>query len=157
MSKLRQISIKALAIMVFATSGAAQAEQVAAVFVVPSVTLRAGDLLTEDNIVERRLYGNDIALRTHFTSKDAAVGKVARRTLLAGAAIHVDAVQAPAAFKEGDHVVLEFVTGGLRISSVGVALHAGTPGRPARVRSLETGSIVTGVVNDSGGVELGGR
>lgn len=157
MPKVRRVSIKVLAIMVFATSGAAQAEQASAVFVVPTITLRAGDLLTEDNIKERRMYGNEIALRTHLTSKDAAVGKVARRTLLAGAAIHNDAVQSSAAFKEGDRVVLEFVSGGLHITSLGVALHTGRPGRAARVRSLETGSILTGLVNDRGVVELGGR
>jgi flagella basal body P-ring formation protein FlgA len=157
MPKLRRTWINVLAIMVFASSGAAQAEQASAVFVVPTITLRAGDLLTDDNVKERRMYGNDVAFRTHLTSKDSAIGKVARRTLPAGAAIHNEAVQAAAAFKQGDHVVLEFVSGGLRISSVGVALHTGRPGRAARVRSLETGSILTGVVNDRGVVELGGR
>jgi flagella basal body P-ring formation protein FlgA len=136
--------------------GPCSAEQIITSFVVPAVTVRAGDMLTDAVVVERRLVGTAIAQRTHFTSRESVVGKVARRTLPAGAAIPLNAVGDAQAFKEGDRVTLEFRSGGLSIKGAGVALQQGVPGRAARVRNLDTGSVVTGTVRSDGTVEVGG-
>jgi flagella basal body P-ring formation protein FlgA len=155
----RAISRHSGMLLIFLLFGApsATAEKMAAMFVVPTTTVRAGEMLTEEKLGERRLLGNEVALRTHFTSRDAVVGKVALRTLQAGAAIAITAVGEPQAFREGDRAILEFTSGGLSIRSIGLAQQAGIPGRSIRIRNLDTGLIVTGVVRHDGIVEVGGR
>lgn len=149
-----------LAVMLVAAcvagAATAMAEQTTAMFAVPSITVRVGETLTDAVVVERRLVGNAIAQRTYFTARESVVGKVARRTLPAGAAIPINAVGDAQAFKEGDRVTLEFRSGGLSIKGAGVALQPGIPGRTARVRNLDTGSVVTGTVRSDGTVEVGG-
>lgn len=151
------VAILATAWFIVAERAPARAEQETAVFVVPAVTVLPGETLTEEILVERKLFGNAIAKRSHFTSRDAVVGKVARRTLAAGAAIPTIAVGEARAFKEGERATLEFRDGGLSISAVGIALQPGFVGRPARVRNLDTGAIVTGTVREDGVVEVGGN
>lgn len=125
-------------------------------FPVPSVALRTGDVLSDDIITERRLIANAIARRTHFIEREQVIGKVARRPLAAGAAIPVNALREPYAFKQGERVVVEYATGGLRIRGVAIALEPGIVGSAARARNLDTGVIVSGVVGSDGRIEVGG-
>ena len=125
-------------------------------FPVPAVAIHAGDVLSDDMLVDRRLVGNRIALRTHYTSRNQIVGKVARRPLAAGAAIPMNALREPYAFQEGERVVVEYASGGLSIRGIGTALQPGVVGSSVRVRNLDTGIIVNGVVQDDGRIEVGG-
>jgi len=134
----------------------AAADDSAAAFPVPTVSIRAGDVLGADMVTERRLIANRIALRTHYTSRGDVVGKVARRPLAAGAAIPVNALREPYAFKEGERVIVEYRAGGLSIRSMATALQPGVIGGSARARNLDTGVIVNGVVQTDGRIEVGG-
>ena len=125
-------------------------------FPVPAVVIHAGDVLSDDMLVDRRLVANRIALRTHYTSRNQIVGKVARRPLAAGAAIPMNALREPYAFQEGERVVVEYASGGLSIRGIGTALQPGVVGSSVRVRNLDTGIIVNGVVQDDGRIEVGG-
>jgi flagella basal body P-ring formation protein FlgA len=128
----------------------------AANFPVPTVTIQTGDVLSEDLVGERRLIANDIAMRTHYTSRDEVIGKVARRPLAAGAAIPVNALREPYTFKEGERVTVEFVSGGLRIRGMALALQPGIVGSMVRARNVDTGVILNGVVRPDGRIEVGG-
>jgi flagella basal body P-ring formation protein FlgA len=128
----------------------------AANFPVPTVTIQTGDVLSEDLVVERRLIANGIAMRTHYTSRDEVIGKVARRPLAAGAAIPVNALREPYTFKEGERVAVEFVSGGLRIRGMALALQPGIVGSMVRARNVDTGVILNGVVRPDGRIEVGG-
>ncbi|MDZ4843307.1 MAG: flagellar basal body P-ring formation chaperone FlgA [Hyphomicrobium aestuarii] len=125
-------------------------------FPVPSASIQPGDALTEEMVIERNLIANDVARRTHYTSRDSVVGKVARRPLVAGAAIPLNALREPQVFKEGERVTVEFRDGGLNIRAVGLALQAGVVGQYVRVRNSDTGTIVTGIVRADGTVEVQG-
>lgn len=125
-------------------------------FPVPTVTVRAGDVLSDDIVIERRLIANQVALRTHYTIRNEVVGKVARRPLAAGAAIPINALREPFAFKEGERVVVEYASGGLRIRAMAVALQPGIVGSSARARNVDTGVIVNGVVHSDGRIEVRG-
>lgn len=125
-------------------------------FPVPVVTLRAGDQLADELVTERQLYANAQALRTHFTSRTAVVGKVAKHILPAGSAIPVNALREPYLFKEGDRVELSFTSGDLSIRSFGVALQPGGIGQLVKVRNPETGLVITGVVLTDGSISVGG-
>jgi len=125
-------------------------------FPVPTVTIRAGEVLDDEMLMERRLVANQIALRTHYTSRDQVIGKVARRPLAAGAAIPMNALRDAYAFKEGERVVVEYTSGGLRIRGMAIALQPGVIGGSVRARNLDTGVVLNGVVQSDGRVEVGG-
>ena len=135
---------------------AAIAETATVEFPVPSVTIPVGDTLTAEVIVTRRLLASATAVRTHHLSQTALIGKVARRVLPAGSAIPLNAVREAYAFKEGERVVIEFANSGLSIRGSGVALQPGVIGQSVRVRNVDTGVILTGLVKVDGGVDVGG-
>ncbi|MGE0769542.1 MAG: flagellar basal body P-ring formation chaperone FlgA [Hyphomicrobiaceae bacterium] len=145
-----------LGLLVSAPQSAVAGNGAAISFPVPTVRIQTGDVLNDDLLIERRLIANRVALRTHFTSRDQVVGKVARRPLAAGAAIPMNALREPYAFNEGDRVVAEFISGGLRIRGMAIALQPGVVGSSVRLRNADTGTIVNGVVQPDGRVEVGG-
>ena len=122
---------------------------------VPSVTIMQGDVLSDELIIEERFLANARQIQNFHTSREAVVGKVARRVLPAGHAIPVNALREPWVFKEGDRISLEFTSGGLSIEATGIALEPGIAGKLISVRNADTGIIVRGVVQASGRVQVG--
>ncbi len=145
-----------VAAMVVGMASTASAEPASFSFPVPAVTLRAGDVLSDELVSERKLFANEQALRTHFTARNAVIGKVAKHVLLAGAAIPVNALREPFLFKEGERVELSFTSGDLAIRGFGIALQPGAVGQSVRLRNPETNIVVTGVVQADGSVSVGG-
>ena len=80
----------------------------ALMFPVPSINIGAGDMITNEMLTEKRLIANAIAQRTHFTSRNALVGKVAKRPIAVGSAIPINAVRDAYVFKEGERIKLQF-------------------------------------------------
>lgn len=122
---------------------------------VPTVTILQGDVLADELIGEQRFTVNARQVQGFHTSRDAVVGKVARRVLPAGHAIPINALREPWVFKEGDRVPLVFDSGGLSIEATGIALEPGVAGKLISVRNADTGIIVRGVVQASGRVQVG--
>lgn len=122
---------------------------------VPTVTILQGDVLAEELVAEERFVANDKVLRNYFTSREAVVGKVARRVLPKGHAIPINALRDPFLFKEGERVVLVFKTGGLSIEASGVALQPGVLGSLVSVRNSDTGVVIRGLVQSNGRVQVG--
>jgi flagella basal body P-ring formation protein FlgA len=112
-------------------------------------------VLAEDLIDEQPVVASARALKHYSTSRQAVVGKVARRVLLKGHAIPISSVREAYLFKEGERVALVFRDGGLSIEASGVALQPGVLGSPVNVRNSETGVIVRGVVQSNGSVQVG--
>jgi flagella basal body P-ring formation protein FlgA len=111
--------------------------------------------LTDEMVTARRLVASAAALRTHYTSRQSVVGKVAGRPLPAGAAIPLNALREAHAFKDGERVVVVYASGGLSIRATGIALQPGIIGGTARVRNVDTGVVVSGVVRQDGSVAVG--
>lgn len=122
---------------------------------VPTVTILQGDVLADELVGEQRFTVNARQVQGFHTSRDAVVGKVARRVLPAGHAIPINALREPWVFKEGDRVPIVFAFGGLNIEATGIALEPGIAGKLISVRNADTGIIVRGVVAESGRVEVG--
>lgn len=123
---------------------------------VPSVAVHAGDVMTSELLVERRLVVNEAAARSYVVAREQVVGKVARRALMAGAAIPLNALREPWLFKDGERVVIQFASGGLNIRGAGVALQPGVLGELISVRNIDTGVTVRGVVQADGSVQVEG-
>ncbi len=122
---------------------------------VPAVTIYPGDPLTEDLITMRRMRMRARTLPSFHRSPNALVGKVARRTLIAGRPIPVNALRAPSLVKEGDHVALIFEVGGLTIKGSALALQDGSRGQVIGLRNLDSGVTVRGRVVQAGIVTVG--
>ncbi len=81
-------------------------------------------------------------------------GKVARRTLLPGRMIPLNYVRNAYLVEPGAPVQMVFVHGGLEISATGVPLQAGSAGDVVRVRNLDTGTVVSGIVMADGTIRV---
>ncbi len=143
--------------LAIAPSAAMAASPGATAMPVPTVTILQGDVLAEELVGEERFVADEKALRNYFTSREAVVGKVARRVLPKGHAIPINALREPFLFKEGERVVLVFATGGLSIEASGVALQPGVLGSLVSVRNADTGVIIRGLVQANGSVQVGGN
>jgi flagella basal body P-ring formation protein FlgA len=83
-------------------------------------------------------------------------GKVARRTLLPGRYVKVNALRETYLVEKGVPVEMVFVSGGLSISATAVSLQAGAAGDMVKLRNADSGKIVSGIVMADGTVRVGG-
>jgi flagella basal body P-ring formation protein FlgA len=84
------------------------------------------------------------------------VGKVARRTLLPGRPIPSIAVEEPRAVSTGGQVQLVYQQDGLIIVTTAQALQNGYVGQMVQVRNLDSGLVVSGVIQPDGAVRVSG-
>ena len=128
-----------------------------AVFPVPAVTIYPGDTIRDSYLVDRDFAGNPLAPRGGvIDSRVALVGKLARRTLLPGVPIPLNAITEPNAIANGTRVRVVFHQDGLMIETYAVALQAGTVGEAISIRNPDSGMTISGVVQVDGSVRVGG-
>lgn len=133
----------------------ARASGVKVVVPVTTVTVHPGDTLTGELVVDREIILRAPLSRIYAATRDAVVGKVARRTLPAGQPIVLHSVREPYLFKEGERVAIVYGRGGLVIRGAAIALEPGIQGGTVSARNLETGIVVRGVVHGDGHVRVG--
>lgn len=137
-------------------AGGAQAGETL-VLPVPKLTIYPGDTIGEDWLADREFTRDFVAARPALVdSRDAIVGKVARRTLLPGAPVPASAVSERKLVTQGTKVRLVFEEGGLAIVAHGTALQSGSAGAIVRVRNLDSGVTVTGTVQNDGSIRVSG-
>ena len=142
----------ALALLLAPPPGAAAAEMRAPS---PRAIIYPGDQIREDMLVDAPLVASassgPVAL-----SADDVVGLVARRTLLPGQSIPINALAAPRVVRAGAAVKLVYVDGGLEITAVGSALQDGAVGQSVQVRNDDSGVTILGRVRADGAVQVNG-
>jgi flagella basal body P-ring formation protein FlgA len=121
---------------------------------VPSVTIAAGEMLTESRIGERRYRLSFVERNAFARDKSDVVGLAAARTLPKGRPIAKGDLRAPFAILEGADVSVRFARGGLSITMLLTAVHGAALGEPVRLRNRETGRIVSGVATGDNSAEL---
>jgi flagella basal body P-ring formation protein FlgA len=84
------------------------------------------------------------------------IGKMARRTLLPGAAIPIAAIDNPRLVVNGGEVELVYSQAGLTIVAAGSALQDGVAGDVIKVRNSDSGVTVTGTIQSDGTVRVSG-
>ncbi len=82
-------------------------------------------------------------------------GKIARRTLLPGHYIPVNAIRAPWVVEQGAPVQVIFAAGALTISAAAVTLEPGSAGDLVKVRNIDSGKIFSGTVMADGTIRIG--
>ena len=121
----------------------------------PRAIIYPGDLIRDDMLVDAPLsappYSGPVAL-----GPEDIVGMVARRTLLPGQSIPINALSAPRVVRAGSAVKLVYVDGGLEITAVGSALQDGAVGQSVQVRNDDSGVTILGRVRADGAVQVNG-
>lgn len=121
---------------------------------VPAVTIYPGDNIGETSLVSRAFPAQSTWINIMIATKDAAVGKIARRTLPAGNPIPIDAVRSTYVVTRGQAVTLVYKLGSLTITANGLALQSAGEGERLSVRNSDSGRTVSGFVQADQTVQL---
>jgi flagellar basal body P-ring formation protein FlgA len=139
--------------MALAVSQVASAEE--RILPVPSVTIYPGDTINESMLKDRAFPENYRYRTAVIESPRVLAGKMARRTLLPGEPIPMNAVDDPKLVTRGAQTQIMFEEGGLSIMGVGIPLQSGTLGETIQVKNVDSGRIITGRVQPDGRVRIG--
>jgi flagella basal body P-ring formation protein FlgA len=139
--------------LVLAASQVAMAEE--RILPVPLVTIYPGDTISESMLKDRAFPENYRYRTAVIESPRVLAGKMARRTLLPGEPIPMNAVDDPKLVTRGVQTQIMFEEGGLSIMGVGIPLQSGTLGETIQVKNVDSGRIITGRVQPDGRVRIG--
>jgi flagella basal body P-ring formation protein FlgA len=139
-----------------AATAAAAGSSAAVILPVPAATIYPGDHISADMLTEKQFYVQ--AGRPHAFVEDPApvIGKVARRTLVAGKPIPNNAFAEPHLLTRGVATEALFKSGGLTISALVVPLQNGSLGAVVQARNVDSGQIISGIVQEDGTLLVGG-
>jgi flagellar basal body P-ring formation protein FlgA len=142
----------AVALLGLAFAGAAAAEERR--LPVPAVTIRPGEVIKEEMIAERAFASNLLGVALFIEARPGLLGRMARRTLVPGQPIPVNAVEDSWSVTRGAAVKIVVEENGLSIVAYGSALQSGAAGTLIPVRNVDTGVIIRGIVEPDGSVRV---
>jgi flagella basal body P-ring formation protein FlgA len=132
----------------------AKAQNVLAV-PVPTVTLYPGDTITAEQLTDRRFRLSPRNMQAVALTRSIVVGKIARRTLVAGQVIPQNAVEDLKLVKRGVPIRVVFAEQGLTIVTYAEPLQSGAIGEMIRVRNMDSGTVIVGTVQADGSITVG--
>jgi flagella basal body P-ring formation protein FlgA len=149
-------AIRSIAVVLAVMSDTGFAHAEGGIVPVPTLTIYPGDVIKDEWLEDRPFPADTMGMGTGavIDSRRALVGKVARRTLLPGKPIPANAVGERKIVTNGAMVKVVFQEGGLTIVTYAAALQAGTVGDVIPVRNIDSGLIVSGVVQPDGSVRV---
>jgi flagella basal body P-ring formation protein FlgA len=127
----------------------------AAALPTPKVVIYPGEVIRDDMLADRPAE-TAMGAGPFAETRSAAIGKMARRTLLPGAAIPLAGLDNPRLVANGAEVRLVYAEGGLTIVATGAALQDGGAGDVIRVRNSDSGVTVSGAIQPDGTVRVSG-
>lgn len=132
--------------------GPAQAAPEAIMLPVPAVTLYPGDVISDAHLVDRAFRS---AARVSIDNRLAIVGKVARRTLLPGQPIPLNAVDDAKVVRRGVPTQVVFREADLVITGIVEPMQSASVNEMVKARNPDTGLMVVGVVQADGTIRVG--
>jgi len=124
-------------------------------FLVPMKTVYPGQIISDTALGEKNFYIKKQAIPLYVTDIAQVLNKVAKRTLVAGKPIAVTAIAEPILVERGQSVKLVFRSSSLMITGVGISLQAGSEGDVIKLRNVDSGVTISGMVLADGSVEVG--
>jgi flagella basal body P-ring formation protein FlgA len=121
--------------------------------VVPNATIYPGDTISQSLVTSVAVTNPNIA-PGYASEVDDVVGKVTKRTLIAGRTIPLSVLREPFTVKRGTSVRLTFSSARMVIAARGSSMQDAMAGDVVRVRNLDTGVMVSGTVMADGSVEV---
>ena len=154
---MRAISIVmrrlAAATLVVVACGGALAEEPVR-YPVPVTTIYPGDLIKDELLIDRTFAPNMQGSAAFINERPMAVGRIARRTLLPGQMIPINAVEEHKIVTRGNAVRVIVDDGALSIVTYGSPLQSGSPGNLIQLKNLDTGVIIRGIIQPDGSVRI---
>ncbi len=123
---------------------------------VPAVTIYPGETIRRDMIKELHFLPNTRSRFPVVDSPHQLLGKVAKRTLVADRLIPTNSITEKELITRGSLATAHYRKGPLAMTASVVALEAGTLGQAIRVRNVDSGQVIVGVVEADGSVRVGG-
>jgi flagella basal body P-ring formation protein FlgA len=154
-SAVRTAALAAAAVIVGVGASGALAAQLVTL-PVPIATIYPGSIIEADQLTERTYVQSQIGTG-YIDAPSALVGRVARRTLLPDHPIPAIAIDEVDLVTRGTSVQLVFQQAGLLITAYAAPLEDGSAGDVIRVRNIDSGATVMGVVQPDGTVRVGAR
>jgi flagella basal body P-ring formation protein FlgA len=145
--------IAGLTLIASAMCGGAIAEEPPR-FPVPATAIYPGDLIKEEMIIDRAFAPNMSGAAAFVSERPMAVGRIARRTLLPGQLIPINALEEQKIVTRGNVVKVVVEDGDLSIITYGSSLQSGSAGSLIQLRNLDTGVIIRGIIQPDGSVRI---
>jgi flagella basal body P-ring formation protein FlgA len=124
---------------------------------VPRATIYPNETITAEHLADRAFIAQSVTRGSVFEEKQALVGKVARRTLLPGQPVPVNAVREPYLVNQGKSSLVVLQSGGLTITTQAIALQNGGVGDVITLRNPDSGVVIQGTVDPDGTIRLGAQ
>jgi flagella basal body P-ring formation protein FlgA len=124
---------------------------------VPRTTIYPGDTIVEGALMDRDFRVVSRPPLPFHAERETIIGKIARRTLIAGQLIALDAIRAPFAVTQGQAVQMVYERDGLSITGQGVAMQSAAIDEIVSVRNPDTGIIIKGRVMPNHSVAVDDR
>lgn len=137
--------------------GAAGASENPNVVVTVNRTIYPGQVIPADAVVVTRLRKPLPTGVEVMRNVESVVGKVAARTILPKRLIAPAALRDAYAVEAGQPTTVYFRHGALTIAMDGIALQSANIGKPIRVRNVQSGRTIAGIVMPDGTVSVEAR
>ncbi|MBB3944844.1 flagella basal body P-ring formation protein FlgA [Rhizobium skierniewicense] len=121
--------------------------------VVPTGTIFPGETITRERVTEVLVTNPNLA-PGYADNTSIVVGKVSKRTLVAGRTITVADLRDPFAVQRGAAIRITYSMGGMNLSASGTAIEDAMAGEVVRVRNRDTGVTISGTAMENGTVEV---
>ncbi|MFC6490355.1 flagellar basal body P-ring formation chaperone FlgA [Nitratireductor sp. GCM10026969] len=138
------------AALALVTASAAAQETV----VVPLRVIYPGETVSANALNEVTLRRRQKGMAAIARAPGDLEGKVARRTLLPGRLVPLSSVREAYLVEPGTAVTVIFSEGALTISLTAVPLESGAAGDLIKLRNMDSGAVITGIVMADGTVRV---
>ena len=133
----------------------AATQQAGEVVLIPNRVIYPGETITLGALKEVTLIPGKKKPDAVLTRAEDLDGRIAKRTLLPGHYITVNAIREPWVVEQGAPVEVIFAAGALTISAAAVTLEPGSTGDLVKVRNIDSGKIFSGTVMADGTIRVG--
>ena len=124
---------------------------------VPAVTIYPGDIIAADMLTSGRFPAGTAETYPVIAGRSELVGKVARRTLLAGKLIARNTIGEPDLVQKGTIIPIRYEQGPLTITASVLTLQSGALNDMIQVRNIDSGKVVVATVAADGSVRIDAR
>ncbi|PWK71640.1 flagella basal body P-ring formation protein FlgA [Aminobacter sp. AP02] len=143
------------AALAFAMLGSAAMAAEQEVVLVPNRVIYPGETIALSSLKEVTLKPGRVRPDAVATLADELDGRIAKRTLLPGRYIPVNALREAWLVDRGASVQVVFATGALLISAAAVTLEPGSAGDVVKVRNIDSGKVLSGTIMADGSIRVG--
>jgi flagellar basal body P-ring formation protein FlgA len=121
---------------------------------VPASVVYPGQVVLDRGVIETRFRVPGANLSAYVVERGMLAGKVAARTLLPGKPIMLADLKSPDIVRAGVPARIVYREPGLTISGVGTPLASAGEGEEVRVRNVDSGVTIAGIVAADGSIEI---